>query len=48
MLNDVIGEIDYAWGYHQDLKRQLEVLSHKMSAYRDNLALLKSEGSFGR
>ena len=49
VLNDVIGEIDHAWGYHQDLTKRIDVLAAKLQNYRDNIALLKAgDIRFGR
>jgi hypothetical protein len=49
VLNDIIAEVDNAWSYHQDLMKRTEVLSQKLSFYRDNMALLQGgETNFGR
>lgn len=34
ILNDVIAEVDHAWGYYQDLTKRSEILSQKMNFYR--------------
>jgi hypothetical protein len=49
VLNDIIGEVDHAWTYHEDLSKREEILLAKMQSYRDNIALLKAaEARFGR
>jgi hypothetical protein len=48
-MNDVVQEIDTAWGYYQDLIKRQEILSDKMKDFRDNLAIIHSgEMKFGR
>ena len=49
VLNDLIGEVDHAWNYYQELLKNAEELRGKMQLYRDNLALLLAgEARFGR
>lgn len=45
----MIGEVDHAWSYYDDLTKRAEILSTKLQTFRDNSAVLKAgEREFGR